>query len=406
MTGGPQAPDDTTVHHLPSHRGVSVAGPERDAVANAIRDRLGALVPSDYVEIGNIYRSEVLHLLNEGATVDLDVCEGYLPFKFTHQSFEQGDRPVVQVVDIPRPPLRPIISQTISVPSRDLVFSSVTDITVAEGMDPERSDVLIQLAETLRPTSWGIHWHLEAQNANVKTLEREVIERRELLERLEQLMEGDDEVGLLYSPHDFLKVLFPYEAMEGLDTLRAASVPTIPHHHFISSLGPEAGFASEVIEELGEKGEEAAAAILGRALRGLRPGATIEMEELTVTGKRRAWEVDVRSFDGTDLVLVGPTHVGDIALVEIRQGAWTFPTIYFDPVGNEMFRNHTICTPIELRPQGISYVSFGIAVMEKDGKREIVNDEQLSAAVAEGTISAELASRAREIAADLAAGKV
>ncbi len=406
MTGGPQGPDDTTVHHLPSHRGVSVAGPDRDAVANAIRDRLGALVPTDYVEIGNIYRGEVLHLLNEGAIIDMDVCEGYLPFKFTHQSFEQGDRPVVQVVDVPRPPLRPIISQTISVPSRNLVFSSVTDITTADGMDPERSDVLIQLAETLRSTSWGIHWKIEAQNANVKSLEREVIERREFLERLEQLMEGDDEVGILYSPHDFLKVLFPYEAMEVLDELRSASVPTIPHHHFLSSLGPEAGFAIEVIEELGERGEAGAAAILGRALRGLRPGATIDVEELTVTGKRRAWEVDVRSFDGTDLMLLGPTHVGDTALVEIRQGAWTFPTIYFDPEGNEMFRNHTICTPIELRPEGVSYVSFGIAVVEKEGEREIVNEEELSAAVAEGTISAELATRARTIASDLATGNV
>ena len=405
MTGGAESPGDNIVHHLPSHRGVSVVGPERDAVANAIRDRLGALVPTDYVEIGNIYRGEVLHLLNEGAIVDLDVCEGYLPFKFTHQSFEQGDRPIIQVVDVPRPPLRPIVSQTISVPSRHLVFSSVTDVTAADGMDPERSDVLIQLGETLRPVSWGIHWKIEAQNANVKTLEKEVIEKREILERLEQLMEGDDEVGLLYSPHDFLKVLFPYEAMEGLDELRAVSTPTIPHHHFLSSLGPEAGFAIEVIEELGEKGERGASAILRRALQKLRPGATIEIEELTVTGKRRAWEVDVRSFDGTDLMLMGPTHVGDLALVEIQQGAWTFPTIYFDPEGNETFRNHTICTPIELRPQGVSYVSFGIAVVEKEGERKIVNEEQLSAAVEDGTISAELASRASKIAADLVAGK-
>ena len=79
-------PDTTIVQHLPHHRGVAITGAARDAVADTLRDGLGGLVLTDYVEMGNIYRGEVMHLLNEGAIIDLDVCEGYLPYKFTQGS--------------------------------------------------------------------------------------------------------------------------------------------------------------------------------------------------------------------------------------------------------------------------------------------------------------------------------
>lgn len=404
--GGQAREGDTHVEHLPSHRGVAVTGPARDAVADALRDRLGALVPTDYVEMGNIYRGEVLHLLNEGAILDLDACEGYLPYKFTHQGLEQGDRIIVQVVDVPHEPLRPIVSQTISVPGRHLVFSSVTDVTVADGVEPERRDVLIQLAETLRPPSWGIHWRREAGEASATVLEREVLERRALLGRLERLMEEDREVGLLYSPRDFLEVLLPSEALGALDALRATEAPTLPFHYYLSSLGHEAAFAVEVLEGLGQAagtaGERASAEVLRRALAPIAPGASVEVEQRSLSGKRLAWQMDVRSFDGTDLVLVGPTPVGDTGVAEMRRGAWTFPTIYFDEAGRELFRNHTVCTPLELRPSGASYVSFGIAVVQRGKAREVVNEESLDAALADGVLSEALAARARQVARELA----
>ena len=100
-------------------------------------------------------------------------------------------------------------------------------------------------------------------------------------------------------------------------------------------------------------------------------------------------------YDG----LGAPKEDGDVAVTKLREGRWWYPTTYKRADGTVVGTYVNVCTPVECFPNSARYVDLHVDVVRHgDGRVEIVDEDELAAAVADGFVSEDLAEKARSVA--------
>jgi Ribonuclease G/E len=108
------------------------------------------------------------------------------------------------------------------------------------------------------------------------------------------------------------------------------------------------------------------------------------------------------SGSGTYDALGTAREAGDTALTKFREGRWWYPTVYRSADGDLKGTYVNVCTPVECFPDEVRYVDLHVDVIKHpDGTVERVDDDELDEAVAAGTVSEELAEKARSVASSL-----
>ncbi|SDC37182.1 DUF402 domain-containing protein [Natrinema hispanicum] len=425
-------PADVSIETTRDRQGVEVSG-DPDAVETAMAELEGLAIDTfrwdDDAARGAVFDAEVLEADGgSGAVVDLgDGRRGYLSYDDVDGYVEAGNRYRVQVTE-PTPPWdddRPRVRPTLEV--QDGLCTLSRDRTgVSAAMRGERADELVGMTDFLSvevPDGWGIRWQHAAADADLEamgTALEDAANRARLLE--DELTDASDEPGepaLLAAPQRTAWGWFGRQSRFALDGVRRRVETTMPGHHRTKAADRAASAAVDFAEAVCGPADDAAdgddfpfAAVTrqfgpttGDRLEighGKPDGRLISLGRGEVTDwdpeGKLTLERSMRGGGSYD-ALGTPKEDGDVAVTKFREGRWWYPTTYKAADGTSKGTYVNVCTPVELFPDCVRYVDLYVDVIRQpDGTVEIVDADELEAAVADGLVSDELAAKAMDVA--------
>lgn len=421
----PETRADVSIRATEDRQGLRIDGPP-DAV-----DRIGSPISRIAVDtfrwqadhpVTAVYAGRVTETSHAGATVALGHGRGFLPHSRTTRDVELDEAVAVQVID-PEPPWspgrRPVVSMIPQVEGTYLTLVADEDEAPISAPTRELHGLVDLLAPEL-PDGWGIEVSPAAADQSLDVLEADLDLATERAERVDRpLRAATDATG---PPARMTTVVATTWCRVGrlgrfeLDERRARVTPTFDGHHRIKAAGEEAGRAVDFIERLGatEVGFDADAVLdtfgptVGDRVQlehGKPTGESIVLGRGAVTDRPRAGAIAVRRELGAGGTLDGfdaPKEAGDVAETTFVEGAWWYPTVYRDESGTRKGTYVNVGTPVELYPERVRYVDLYVDVVkDAAGEVRVLDEDELAAAVEEGTVSAPLADRARDTARDL-----
>ncbi|PCR92429.1 DUF402 domain-containing protein [Natrinema ejinorense] len=428
------APADVSVETTRDRQGVELSG-DPDAV-ETVADELAALAIdafrwTDEASRGAVFDAEVLEGGGgSGAVVDLgDGRRGFLNYDDADGYVDAGNRYRVQVHE-PAPPWeddRPLVVPTLEV-GGGLCTLSRDRTGVSASLRGERAEELVGMTELLAveiPEGWGLRWQHAAADADLEAmgtaLEDAANRARALEAALADAPAEPGEPGLLAAPRGTEWLWFGRESRLALDGVRRRVETTMPGHHRTKAADRAASaavdFAEAVCGSLGDDpsadGGEFPFAAVARQFgptrgdrleigHGKPDGRCISLGRGEVTDwepeGKLTLERSMRGGGSYDALGV-PKESGDVAVTKFREGRWWYPTTYKDASGAAKGTYVNVCTPVELFPDCARYVDLYVDVIRgADGTVEIVDADELEAAVDDGLVSEALSEKAMDVA--------
>jgi Ribonuclease G/E len=420
-------PDDhlVAVHTTGDRRGVgAVGGPDAvPAAGDVLRDvARDAFVHEDPAPRSAVFDAAVTGTLGGGAVLDLGEREGYLPYDNADDRVENGDDLRVQVVE-PAPPWaddRPELDTALRVPAGLATLRSDLEGTVVDGRrsaDARELAGLTDLVDADVPEGWGVEWARAATDAGMDALRGALTRAVERAADLRALDDAVEPPRRLVAPEATTWCRFGRECRFALDDVRREVAPTMPGHHRVKAGSRAASgavdFVESVCKDLGDEAEMPFDAVVRQygpdegervAIEHGKPDgreftlgrgrvSTLDLDDREITVRR-----EMRS-SGTYDALGTEREPGDVAITRLREGRWWYPTAYRGEEGARKGTYVNVCTPIELFPDAASYVDLHVDVVKHpDGTVEVVDEDELDAAVEAGDVSEPIAAKARAVA--------
>ncbi|WP_049921926.1 DUF402 domain-containing protein [Halopiger djelfimassiliensis] len=425
------APADVTIETTRDRQGVELSGAP-DAVASVVSELETLAIDTFHWESecprGAVFDAEVLEAGGGGgAVVDLgDGRRGYLQYDDVDGYVDTGNRYRVQIHE-PTPPWdddRPRVVPTLEVQG-GLCTLSRDRTGVSAALRGERADELVGMTDLLSvsiPDGWGLRWQQAAADADLETMEaalERAVDRATAIE--DALADEADEPGdptRLAAPRRTGWLWFGRESRFALDEARRRVETTMPGHHRTKAADRAASAAVDFAEAVcGSSETELDGTFPFDAVTrqfGPTEGDRLEIGHGKPDGRRISlgygdvidWDADgtvtlerTMSGGGTYDALGTPKETGDVAVTKFREGRWWYPTTYKGDDGSSKGTYVNVCTPVELFPDEIRYVDLYVDVIRRpDGAVEVVDEDELEAAVADGLVSEPLAEKARSVA--------
>jgi len=416
----PPAPAAARVETTSDRQGVGVHG-DGDrvaAVADSLADLgLDALTWEAALPACAVFAGEVTETLGSGAVVDVGDGSGFLPYSASARRIEEGDRLRVQVRD-PAPPWiddRPVLDTDVRV-ERGLLTLHRGGASSATG--PALADVL----PADPPEGWTASWNPVADDADLDALDEALDGATAVAASVDEALDdadppADQAPGRYWAGDATRWIWFGRETRFALDERRRDVTETMPGHHRVKAGAEAASAAVDFVEAVCPGGDDADAEFpFGATTRQFGPtegdavaighgkpdGRRIELGTATVAEHDPAGSVTLRremSPGGTYDGLGVERRAGDVAVTEITEGRWWYPTVYRSDEGERRGTYVNVCTPVEVFPREVRYVDLHVDVVRHgDGTVERVDDDELDDAVAAGHVPPDLADRAREVA--------
>ncbi len=236
-------PPDATIKDAESSKDSVIVIGFPDAVEEAISILRHELPFSVFwvskLPLHGIVKGVVKEKTPTGCIVDLgDGYTGYLP----ERNHEVGETVIVSVV---KPPMkfwpRAQLSTSIRIigTMSEIVYNQKRVTMSRHITNKEKRDELIKLGKALMNKEWGIHWRSSARFASPVTLIDEIHQLVEKGNKLLDLINQEDRIGLYYANESIAEVALPYNSKLRLDEIRGKVVPTINGHHWGKSINRE-----------------------------------------------------------------------------------------------------------------------------------------------------------------------
>ena len=375
---------------------------------------------------GAVFAGEVLRTNRGGAIVDLDgKREGFLPFSASEDYLDVGDTVLAQVHEA-HPPWtddRPVLGTEVRAFGGMATLIRGVDALVAGTPDGSPEHELARTTEMLStavPDGWGVRWEYAAEDADMAALDsalERAVERAATIETALEAVSVETaaaETVPVVAPNATSWVWFGRESRFALDERRRSVTATMPGHHRIKA-GSEAASAAvdfvEILEtETGEFPFDAVTSVFGPvvgdevAIRHGKPeGRCLTLGRGTVTDRsveksRITVEREMTSSGEYD-ALGTPRVPGDVATTRFAEGRWWYPTVYRDEEGTHKGTYVNVATPVEIFPHAVRYVDLHVDVVKQpDGTVSIVDEDELDAARAAGSIPDPVAEKAQSVA--------
>jgi len=422
-------PADVSIWTSRDRQGLELSG-DPDAVETAVSHLEDIAIDTfrwqAAVSRGAVFDGEVIDAGGgAGAVVDLgEGRRGYLAYDDVDSYVDTGDRYRLQVTE-PTPPWdddRPRVRPTLAVEG-GLCTLSRNRSGVSAAMSGPSAEELVGMTDLLSaewPGGWGLRWQHAASDASLEAMGTALEDASDRARALEEtLADAPDDPGdptQLEAPQRTEWLWFGRDSRSVLDERRRAVETTMAGHHRIKAADRAASAAVDFAEAVCDSPDDDDAfpfAVVSRQF-GPETGDRLEIGHGKPSGKRISLGYgDVTNVDadgsltleremyggGTYDALGTSIEDGDVAVTKFREGRWWYPTTYTGADGTSKGTYVNICTPVELFPDCVRYVDLYIDVIRlPDGRVEIVDADELEAAVDDGLVRDELAEKARSVA--------
>jgi hypothetical protein len=271
------------------------------------------------------------------------------------------------------------------------------------------------------PDGWGVEWGRAAADAELDALREGLAAAIDVAEELAALPDAVEPPRTLAAPRGTTWVWLSRECRFALDDARRTVAPTMPGHHRVKAGSRAASGAVDFVESVcpdldgddplpfdalvaqyGPAEDDRVAIEHGKPdgrtfTLGRGRVSTLSVDDREITIRREM------SSSGTYDGLGTPREPGDAAITRLREGRWWYPTAYRGDDGEKKGTYVNVCTPIELFPDAATYVDLHVDVVKyPDGEVEVVDEDELQAAVDAGHLSEALAEKAATVAERMA----
>jgi hypothetical protein len=424
---------DVAVETTPDRQGLCVVGAPDD-VATAVealvssRDTFAwdSPAPRDAV-----FDARVTETLGSGAVCDLGDVEGFLPFGNAAEHVSVGDERRVRVVDPATPwrDRRAVLDTDVAVragPATLVYGESGVTVDAADAAAGRELAGMTDLLGIEPPEGWGLRWADAATDADMDALSAAL---SRAVDRAATIPVGEpvESARSLAAPLATTWVWFGREARFALDEDRRTVTATMTGHHRVKAASDDASLAVDLVEALSSGGAQwepeggdgdgdfPFAAVtdtfgpaVGDAVRlehGKPDGRLIVLGRAAVTERDPAGTLTLRremTAGGSYDALGVDREAGDVAITNVREGRWWYPTVYRGDDGERKGTYLNVCTPVECFPDAVRYIDLHVDVVKgPDGDVRRVDDDELDAAVDAGQVPPELAEKARSVASGL-----
>jgi len=399
-------------------------------VAGSLRGvGIDAFAWDDAAPVGAVFDAVVTRTGGGGAILDLgDAGEAYLPFSNAEEHVAEDDRLRVQVREPASPWVgdRPVVGTGLRAPGTLASLERGVDALVAGTPDGTAEHELARTTELLSadvPEGWGVRWEWRADDAPFDALDDALAAAVERAEELEAALADAGEVGdpqQVAAPDATTWVWFGRSCRFALDDERAGVVATLPGHHRIKAARESASVAVDFAERLAPSVDAFPFDAVARSF-GPTPRDTVALHHgkpdgrLITLGRGEVTDLDSDTQTvtveremsaGGDYDALGvPRESGDVATTKFREGRWWYPTVYRSDEGEVKGSYLNVSTPVEVFPDAVRYVDLHVDVIKHaDGTVEVVDEDELRAAVERGHVTDELAEKALDVAERVARG--
>lgn len=421
----PVEPAAVSIETTADRQGLRVTG--RPDSTTAVADELVDLGKDAFrwradLPRGAVAAGEVTETLRGGALLDCGPASGFLPYSNVDDHVSTGDRLRVQVTE-PRPPWdegSPVLDTTISLESNLATLERGGTSQQSRGPD------LLELLPVEPLDGWSARWTDRADEADLDALEATISGLNERAEALEDSLdesESPEELApaTLSTDERTVWVWFGRESRFALDEIRRDVTVTMPGHHRtkagMAAASSAVDFLEAVVETNDNDDEQLLADFPFPAVtdsfgphvddsldigHGKPDGRRIELGPGTVTDVTEEGRITVRrelSGGGTYDALGVEKREGDVAITKCTEGRWWYPTVYRGADGDRRGTYVNVCTPVEIFPDEVRYIDLYIDVIKgPDGGVEVVDEDELSEAVADDVLSEALGEKAKAVA--------
>ncbi len=348
-------------------------------------------------------------------SVDIGSAVGKLPIDEIPQ-----DAPASIMVQVQRKKIstrKPLLSTEITVPGEYAILIPEEKVKVSLQIRAiQRRMDLIELGKRLVPRSgWGIIWRTAATDQPTQTLENEISNLAKTREDISRKAKGETAPTLLWGNQYYMNVEFPTLSKVCLDEVRSQAAPTIAGHHYYKACGKTVSTALDMAENMLEKGVSHGEVerLFKQTIESEYPaeGSFVNIEHVKPDGKvfflgngriekhsnRELWYSRVFKHEGVYDGLGTSKEPDDRAVTQAEVGGWHYVTRYFSKDGLYKGAHVNLHTPLELYPRWIRYVDLEVDVcVLPDGTVKVVDEDELTEAVANGFVSEKLAALTKD----------
>jgi len=376
---------DTLIYDKEDLDGIIIHGRESEKVLEVLKKELGTLFVKK-LETGDIYRGIIkrVDMKDKEIIVDLGGREGLLSLRDYWGYLKEGQPVLVQVKGR---------NKDFFLLSSHLRLFGENMVLIKDGFtkpskhikDREEMERLLELSKEAKLKGWGILWKALAEGKSDEELLKEMRDLMEEEKKIKEEFEKGKEPELLKKGFCIYFVDFPLEVKERLDEIRAKVSPTIKGHHLLKSGGYMmlADFADKLVGEV--KPEKLVEGIKQVFDQNVKEGNFFKIIRKKVGGEMTVWKGKIAE-KGKSLKVVRRLRPGKYNDVDIDQGDYEIITLkereehvvheYFNQKGELKARFYSVNTPVELFPRFARYIYLGVDVVEKEGKKEVIQRVQ------------------------------
>lgn len=401
---------NTLIYDKEDLNGITISGTHSSEVVNCIKERFYDIVIRE-IENGAIYCGFIKKINPSLKTilVDLGGEEGVLPLQNYWGFLREGEKVLVQVKGVIRG--KKILTTKLRIFGENAIIIKDGFPKVSKHIkSKEEREKLEKLSQEVKKDGWGVLWKALAEGKKEEILREELIslvnKEKEIKEKFNKMKEP----GLIMEGNKVYYVEFGALTKKELDNIRRQVLNTIPGHHFLKS-----GDYSILVDfaEALDIEHDILINKLNKVLKknGPQVGRYYEIIHKKANGREIVFKGIITEVNGEEIRVKrtlksggrldgigGKINPGDFAITIFKPNEWHIVHKYFDKNGYPKGTYISINTPIEVYPNFARYIDLEVDVIERGGKKEVIDLEKLERIKKAGMIKEELAQRAIEIA--------
>ncbi len=283
----------------------------------------------------------------------------------------------------------------------------------------EEKERLQKLSAELKKDGWGILWKSFAEGKSDEILKEEIKNLYKEEESIKEKFKRMDKAGIIKEGEKIFFIDFGAVSKNELDNLRKKVTTTIPGHHFLKS--GNYSIVVDFAEALDNIDYNIISSKLNKVLlkNGPQPESYYEIMQKKIAGRDIIFRGIVKSASEDEIIikrrlmaggrfdgLNTEIKEGDYAITKLKPNEWVVEHSYFDKNNYLKGKYLNINTPVELYPKFARYIDLEVDVIEKDGKRKVIDLDKLEEVTNKKMISKNLAEKAIKIANNLLKGEI